>query len=225
MDARRHGRTPLGRNGLDLAYGPHREQRLDLYRPAGAARPPLWVFIHGGYWQASSKDQHAQFCTGMLEAGFAVANIDYGLSPETPLAGIVTHVRDALRFLVRESAALDIDAARMHVAGHSAGGHLSAMMACDPDAPPLRSAHILSGVLDLDSLRHLPMGRVIGVTTADEAARLSPVNRQPRPGTRIAVADGGTSKAIVRAPVGGDRATLECTHAVLVVAGAHPTSA
>ena len=85
--------------GLDIAYGPHRDQILDLYRPSGATRSPVWVFIHGGYWQASSKDQHAQFCTGMVEAGFAVANIDYGLAPETPLACIVEQVRAALWFL------------------------------------------------------------------------------------------------------------------------------
>ena len=82
---------------LDIAYGPHRDETLDLYRPEGVARPPVWVFIHGGYWQASSKDQHAQFCAGMVRAGFAVANIDYPLAPETPLRDIVAHVRAVAR--------------------------------------------------------------------------------------------------------------------------------
>ena len=150
-------RARLG-GGLDLAYGPHRDQILDLYRPMGVQRPPVWVFIHGGYWQASTKDQHAQFCTGMVEAGYAVANIDYGLAPETPLARIVEQVRAALWFLVREADNLSIDASRLHVSGHSAGGHLSAFMACDPLAPPLASAHPLSGVFDLESLMHFADG-------------------------------------------------------------------
>jgi arylformamidase len=177
--------------GLDIAYGPHRDQVLDLYRPVGGARPPVWVFIHGGYWQASTKDQHAQFCTGMVEAGYAVANIDYGLAPETPLARIVEQVRAALWFLVREADALGIDASQLHVSGHSAGGHLAAFMACDPLCPPLASAHPLSGVLFLESLMHLPMGKILGVTTLGDVAQLSPHGMRPRAGVRLAFAVGG----------------------------------
>lgn len=176
---------------LDIAYGPHRDETLDLYRPEGLARPSVWVFIHGGYWQASTKDQHAQFCSGMLRAGFAVANIDYPLAPETPLREIVAHVRAALHFIVREAEALGVDASRLHVAGHSAGGHLAAYLAADPKAPPLASAHILSGVVDLESLLPIPMGRVLGLRSIEEARALSPIHMRPRAGTRIAVAVGG----------------------------------
>lgn len=176
---------------LDLAYGAHPDQRLDLYRPAGAVRPPVFVFIHGGYWQASTKDQHAQFFDGMLKAGFAGANIEYGLAPETPLEAIVGQIREALHFLVREADRLDIDTGNIHVAGHSAGGYLSAMCACDEGMPPIRSAHLLSGIFDLESLRPIPMGPVLGITSREIAERLSPNRRKPRPGTRIAVAVGG----------------------------------
>ncbi len=177
--------------GLDIAYGPHRDQVLDLYRPERVIRPPVWVFIHGGYWQASTKDQHAQFCEGVVEAGYAVANIDYGLAPETPLARIVEQVRAALWFIVREADNLSIDASRLHVSGHSAGGHLAAFMACDPLAPPLASAHPLSGVLYLESLMHLPMGKILGVTSIDDVIALSPDRMRPRAGVRLAFAVGG----------------------------------
>src|SRR5690606_12699970 len=108
--------------GLDLAYGPGVYERLDLYRPQGAMRAPLWVFLHGGYWQASDKTQHAQFAKGMLDAGYAVAMPNYGLAPDTPLTIIVDQVGAALRFLAREADSLGIDATRIHLAGHSAGG-------------------------------------------------------------------------------------------------------
>lgn len=205
---------------LDIAYGPHRDEILDLYRPEGLARPPVWVFIHGGYWQASTKDQHAQFCTGMLRAGFAVANIDYPLAPEAPLREIVAHVRAALHFIVREADALGVDATQMHVAGHSAGGHLAAYMAADPLAPPLASAHILSGVLDLEALLPIPMGRVLGLRSVEEARALSPIHMRRRAGTRIAVAVGGAESDEFR------RQSLEIAQAwgapaPLVVAGAN----
>lgn len=180
-----------GRGGLDLAYGPGPYGTLDLYRPAGVARPPLWVFLHGGYWQAADKAQHAQFARGMLDAGFAVAMPNYGLAPETPLATIAEQVLAALRFLVREADALGCDAARLHLAGHSAGAHLAALMAARPDAPPVRSALLLSGLFELAPLALLPMGQVLGLTSETAVAQLSPARMAPRPGTRLGLALGG----------------------------------
>lgn len=206
--------------GLDIAYGAHPDQRLDLYRPAGTARPPVFVFIHGGYWQASSKEQHAQFFDGMLKAGFAVANIEYGLAPETPLEAIVGQIREALHFLVREADRLDIDPGAIHVAGHSAGGYLSAMCACDEGMPPIRSAHLLSGIFDLEALRPIPMGPVLGLTSSEIAQRLSPNRRKPRPGTRIAVAVGGNESNEFKRQ-SAEMAELWNAGPSLVVAGRH----
>ncbi|ALA20530.1 hypothetical protein AL346_20715 (plasmid) [Chelatococcus sp. CO-6] len=176
--------------GLDLAYGPGVYERLDLYRPQGARRAPLWVFLHGGYWQASDKAQHAQFARGMLDAGYAVAMPNYGLAPDTPLRVIVAQVGAALRFLAREADSLGIDAARIHLAGHSAGGHLAAMAALDPRDPPVRSALLLSGLFDLTPLGLLPLGRLLGLDDAALAARLSPLGHPPPRGLRIGVAVG-----------------------------------
>jgi len=169
-----------GHAGRDLAYGPGRFEVLDLYLPDGVARPPLWVFVHGGYWQASDKVQHAQFAKGMLEAGFAVAMPNYGLAPDTPLEESTAQIVTALAFLVREAEALGIDASRLHLCGHSAGAHLAAMALCTPGAPPVASALLLSGLYDLAPLGHLPLGRLLGLDDAARAARLSPL-REPRP--------------------------------------------
>jgi len=177
-------------HGLDLAYGPGVYERLDLYRPEGAVRAPLWVFLHGGYWQASDKAQHAQFARGMLDAGYAVAMPNYGLAPDTPLTVIVTQVGAALRFLAREADSLGIDATRIHLAGHSAGGHLAAMAALDPRDPPVRSALLLSGLFDLAPLGLLPLGRLLGLDDSALAARLSPLGHPPPRGVRIGVAVG-----------------------------------
>lgn len=174
----------------DLAYGSGRFERLDLYRPAGAARAPIFVFIHGGYWQASDKVQHAQFSQGLLDAGYAVAMPNYGLAPDTPLEASLAQSVAALNFLVREADALGLDADSLHVSGHSAGGHLAAMVLCAPDAPPVASALLLSGLYHLSPLGHLPLGRLLGLDDAARATRLSPI-AQPRPqSTRIAFAVG-----------------------------------
>ena len=187
----RDGEAFRARHGAaDLAYGPGRFERLDLYRPAGATRAPIFVFIHGGYWQASDKVQHAQFAQGLLDAGYAVAMPNYGLAPDTPLETSLAQSVAALNFLVRESDALGLDPARLHVSGHSAGGHLAAMVLCAENAPPVASALLLSGLYDLDPLGHLPLGRLLGLDDATRAKRLSPI-AQPRPqSTRIAFAVG-----------------------------------
>lgn len=188
-----------GHGGLDLAYGPGRFETLDLYRPAGVRRAPIFVFIHGGYWQASDKVQHAQFAQGLLDAGFAVAQPNYGLAPDTPLEASIAQSVAALNFLVREADALGLDPAQLHLSGHSAGAHLAAMALCDPAAPPVASALLLSGLYDLKPLGHLPLGRLLGLCDGERAVRLSPLGR-PRPaGPRLALAVGeGESEAFKR---------------------------
>jgi acetyl esterase/lipase len=179
-----------GYGGIDLAYGPGRFERLDLYRPVGSKRAPIFVFIHGGYWQASDKAQHVQFSQGLLDSGFAVAMPNYGLAPDTPLETSIAQSVAALNFLVREADALDLDADSLHISGHSAGAHLAAMALCAPDAPPIVSALLLSGLYDLKPLGHLPLGGLLGLDDAARAIRLSPI-AQPRPrATRVAFAVG-----------------------------------
>lgn len=181
-----------GHAGLDLAYGPGRFETLDLYRPPGVRRAPIFVFIHGGYWQASDKIQHAQFSQGLLDAGFAIAQPNYGLAPDTPLEASIAQTVAALTFLVREADALGLDPAQLHISGHSAGGHLAAMALCDPASPPIASALLLSGLYDLKPLGHLPIGRLLGLGDAERAARLSPLGLPlpSRPRLALAVGDG-----------------------------------
>ena len=177
-------------HGLDLAYGREAAARLDLYRPAGGARQPLWVYIHGGYWQAITKEQNAQFAAGLVRSGFAVANLDYSYCPETPLPQIVAQIRTALKFLRREADNLGVDASRLHLIGHSAGAHLAAMLAADPDSPPIASALLISGVFELKPLALLPMGAILGLTDPAVVRRNSPINFRPRPGCRVGLALG-----------------------------------
>lgn len=183
-----------GRAGLDLAYGPGRFETLDLYRPEGVARPPVWVFVHGGYWQATDKAQHAQFAEGIARAGCAVAMPNYALAPEAPLEVIQTQIAASLRFLAGHADGLGLDAGQLHIAGHSAGAHLAARALCDPDAPPLRSALLLSGLYDLEPLGDIPVGALLGLNDRRRARALSPI-RQPRPAAAVALAYGELESA------------------------------
>ena len=175
--------------GLDIAYGPARFQTFDLFKPAKIERPPVWVFLHGGYWQASDKLQHAQFAQGMLAAGFAVALPNYGLAPERSLSGIVEDVSKFMGFLQDEADNLGLDGTRIHVAGHSAGGHLAAIMAVRHASHSLRSVLLLSGLFDLAPISLLPFGRLLGLND-DNVRTLSPIHFAPPADMAVGLAVG-----------------------------------
>jgi acetyl esterase/lipase len=113
----------------DIAYVPGggASQSLDLYLPdAGGKAVPLVIFVHGGGWHSGSKDRcPAQFLAGH---GYAVAGINYRLSPEAPFPAQIEDCRAALKFLRAGAAAYHIEPDHVCVWGGSAGGHLVALL-------------------------------------------------------------------------------------------------
>jgi arylformamidase len=191
----------------DIAFGNSEAERLDLFMPPGAKNPPLHVFIHGGYWQAMDKGDCAQFVAGMPKSGIAAAVLNYGLCPDVTLAEIVEQMRRALAFLWRSAERYGYDANRIQVAGHSAGGHLAAMMAAtdwpayakDLPADLVKSTVLVSGLFDLEPLMHLPHGKIVGLPDFDTARRLSPAFMSPPAHLRVlAIAGGAESREFLR---------------------------
>ncbi len=163
----------------DLRYGPGPRETLDLYLPAGAPRA-TFVFIHGGYWRALDKADFSFVATPFVAQGIAVANVNYDLCPDVSIATIVDQCRRAVAWTAREGARHGAATDNVVVGGHSAGGHLAAMM-CVTDwsalgfaAPPLRAALTLSGVHDLTPLVQFSFNADFRMDVA-EATRLSPV--------------------------------------------------
>ncbi len=180
----------------ELPYGPSHAETLDLYLPNNSNGPhPLWIFIHGGYWQAIDKAHNAHFAQGMLSAGYAVAMLNYALAPPANLADIVAQTQRALQFFAREATALGCDPTELHLSGHSAGGHLAALMACLPEGQLIRSCLPLSGLFDLAPLANLPMGRLLGFDTGTAIANLSPQHLRPLPHIHVGLAVGGLESA------------------------------
>ena len=112
---------------LNLAYGETPRERLDLFLAADPQAPTL-VFIHGGYWQMNDKESFAFFAEGLLPLGINLAVIEYTLAPMARLERIVAEVRRSVRWLAEHLAEHGADPSRLYVAGHSAGGHLTAMV-------------------------------------------------------------------------------------------------
>jgi arylformamidase len=151
---------------LDLRYGPAAAETLDLFQAPGA-NSPLLIFIHGGYWRALDKNDFSWIAPAYVAAGFSVALTNYGLAPGTPLPEIVEQMRRACIWLHRNARDLEIDPLRIVCSGHSAGGHLTAMMlATDwrqsaPGLPTrlLAGAVAVSGLFDLAPVAKAPFVR------------------------------------------------------------------
>ncbi|QGZ65014.1 alpha/beta hydrolase [Paraburkholderia acidisoli] len=162
----------------EAAFGSGDDERIDVFPAAteNEAKAPAVLFIHGGYWQGGDKRDVSFVAPLLVRAGVTVAINNYALAPGASLDTMLAQTRAALRWLHGNAARLGIDANRLYVMGHSAGGHLAAMMLTEHgtnDDAPLRGAIALSGLFDLAPLVTTSINRALGLDAA-QAQRLSP---------------------------------------------------
>ena len=176
---------------LDLRYGRAPGETLDLFLPEGDGPWPVHVFVHGGYWRALDKEDFSFVARAFQPAGVLVAVINYGLIPTVDMEELVRQVRASVAWLHRNAGALGGDPARLTVSGHSAGGHLVAMlMSTDwarfaglPD-DVIEAGCGISGLYDLEPVRLSYLNETLGLT-AEAARRNSPVHLVPAAAGRL----------------------------------------
>lgn len=168
----------------DLRYGDGARQRLDFY-PCGKTGAPTLVFIHGGYWQFSEKENYGCVAAGPLAHGINVALVEYSLAPAIRMDGIVVEIRQALAYLRREFAALGAGP-NFVLSGHSAGGHLATMMLGEPGVVGVLA---ISGLFDLEPIRLCFLNDKVGLDAA-EALRNSPIHHIPPAAPPLVIAVG-----------------------------------
>ncbi|MBS0317674.1 MAG: alpha/beta hydrolase [Proteobacteria bacterium] len=162
----------------DQAYGPSEDERVDIF-PAAQAGAPLLLFIHGGYWQGGDKRDVSFVAHRLVGSGIAVAVSNYALAPHVPLGTMVEQTRRLVDWLHREAARFGADPQRIFLMGHSAGGHLAAMMLSDhgPQQAGVRAAlrgvFAISGLFELTPLLTTSINRALGLSP-EQAVQLSP---------------------------------------------------
>lgn len=154
---------------VDLAYGPRERNKWDLF-PASDPKAPCLVFIHGGFWQARSRENFSCIMEGVLAAGYSAALPGYTLAPDATLTEIVAEIRTALDWLTKEGPRYGI-AGPVILSGWSAGGHLAALTL---DHPSVKAGFAISGIYELGPLRETYVNDKLRLTDA-EMATLSPL--------------------------------------------------
>ncbi len=168
----------------DIAYGADPKETLDFFATE-AAGAPLMVFIHGGYWKSRDKVDFARLASGWIEAGVNFVSLNYPLCPTVRMDDVVAACRGGVAWLWDNALEFGFDAARIFVAGHSAGAHLAVMaLATDweglGDYPRalVKGATAISGLYDLQPLRLSFHNQDLRLDEA-EAERNSPVRQVP----------------------------------------------
>jgi acetyl esterase/lipase len=117
-----------------LTYGGHPRQAFDVFAPAAAspANPlPILVFFYGGGWDSGSRDVYGWAAQALAAQGFVVAVPDYRLVPEVHHPVFIEDAAAATARVAEVAATYGADPDRLGVLGHSAGAHLTMMIALD----------------------------------------------------------------------------------------------
>lgn len=113
---------------VDMSYGPHKMNVLDVYRPASTEpKLPVIVSVHGGGWVYGDKELYSHYCVSLAKRGFVVVNFTYRLSPENKFP---CHLEDTVMvfdWVKKNATRYGMDRENIFAVGDSAGGHILAL--------------------------------------------------------------------------------------------------
>ncbi len=134
---------------------------LNLYLPQSEPTFPLAMFVHGGSWRRGDKDDragaYAMLGRNLARDGIGVAVINYRLSPQVRHPEHAQDVARAVAWAAGQAHHYGWGATQIFLLGHSAGAHLSSLVAVDPSylaregvkTPIIAGVVAISGVYDL----------------------------------------------------------------------------
>jgi hypothetical protein len=168
----------------DQSYGDKPSQVFDLYRPDGAGPFPLVIYIHGGgWWNGDKANMYPRSIQSYLDAGVAVASINYRVLPEAkadglnpPVLGPNSDAKLALQFLRLKSGELKLDPKRVALSGGSAGACTALWLGLSPEMANPRS----------DKPVERMSTRVLGIGVINAQTSLDPVQMREWAGPELA---------------------------------------
>ena len=181
---------------LDVRYGSQPKETLDIFA-AEAPGAPVHLFIHGGYWQNLDKKDFSHLADALVAAGITVMVVNYDLARAVDVDEIVRQNRAALAWIWQHAADFGGDRERLTISGHSAGGHLAAMLLAtdwpdfSPGLPPspIKGACAISGIYDIEPISLSYQNAVLRLDAA-AVARNTPLHHLPHAPVPLVLAYG-----------------------------------
>ncbi len=169
---------------IDLTYGPDIDERVDVFLTKKSNAPCL-IFIHGGYWRASDKSEFSFIAKAIADAGANVFVVNYGLAPRVTLETIIQQIHRATQWVFEHAQDYGANPQELYLSGHSAGGHMTAMMLCSSwkTQPNLKikGGFSISGLYDLEPLIYASFLNPILQLDLVSAKAMSPIHQQLKP--------------------------------------------
>ena len=195
-DSQRARSTMTGH--LDLRYGDAPGEVMDLF-PARKGDGSCMMFIHGGYWRSLDKKDFSFLAPAFVGGGISLAVVNYDLCPKVALEEIVRQMLRASGWLWQHAEDYGMDQDRLYASGHSAGGHLTAMLMCaqwprfDPQLPKdlWKGGLAISGLYDLRPLVEVEWLNVDLRLDEATATRVSPAFMPPATRAPVMTCVGG----------------------------------
>lgn len=120
---------------IDIAYGLKERQKLDIYKPDSilkGQKAPLILFLYGGRWSEGDKSQYKFFADNFTKEGYIVALANYRHYPNVKFPAFAEDGAAAVAWLHNNAKDYGWDGKNLFVSGHSAGAHIGALVATDP---------------------------------------------------------------------------------------------
>ena len=168
----------------DIAYyegadADAKKHKLDIYTPKGLKDFPVVFFIHGGTWSSGDRKMYGNMGQMFASQGIGVVVISYRLSPAVTHPAHIEDVAKAFAWTHANIAKYGGRADRIFVAGHSAGGHLTSLLAANPEYLKKHnlSSKNIRGIIPISGVYDIPAGMFpkIFPGTADALKAASPV--------------------------------------------------
>ncbi len=167
-------------NYIDIPYGEHELQKLDIFCKSKLKNAPVHIFIHGGYWRALDKSDHSHLAEPFINNNCLYISINYGLCPYVRLTEITKQIKELLIWVYKNCHIYGGNPNNINISGHSAGAHLAAMILnsnwekLNLPANIIKSAFLVSGIYEPEVVLKLSLNKDIGLTK-EEANNNTPV--------------------------------------------------
>ena len=156
-------------NILNISYGKHPLQKLDIFCNKNLINAPVHIFIHGGYWRALDKADHSHLAIPFVKENCVYISINYGLCPLVKLSEIKNQVFEAMDWIYKNCSKFGGNPNNINISGHSAGAHLCAILTnfkwetINMPKNIIKSAFLISGIYEPEVVLKLSLNDEIGL--------------------------------------------------------------